>query len=146
MIMNLYRIGNKVLNLDRVNGIVDVAGPTDPNGTGDGGVLHVLFDQGEIDLTGIEAEIFRRWYRHASRNLNPHKDEDGEDLVSPEDEVRKSIEALVARIDRVRPADSALRHTAHRVRSIVLQFLTGELRPARATDFEAVLKEANSGL
>jgi hypothetical protein len=143
--MNLYRIGNKVFNLDRLNGIVDVSRPDGHDAPGGGTVLRILFDHGHLDLTGDEAEILRRWYRHASRNLAPHRDEDGEELISPEDQVRDSVEALVARIDRVRPADSASRHTAHRVRDIIDQFITGELRPARAKDFDDSLKEVRAG-
>jgi hypothetical protein len=144
--MNLYRIGNTVLNLDRVNGILDVAGPNRPDASGGGNLLRILFDQGQIDLTGKEAEILRRWYRHASQNLAPHKDEDGEDLVSPEDQVRESFDALVARIDRLRPGDSVLRHAAHRIRDIIDLFLTGELQAARADDFQRIFKETRAGV
>src|SRR5262245_10756142 len=122
--MDLYRIGNKVLNLDRLNGIIDVASPAGTAATGGGAAIPVLFDQGEIELTGREAAAFRRWYRHASRPLDLHRDEDGEELVSPEEQVRCAVEALVDRLDRLRVSDSSSRHVAHRVRAIVDQFLT----------------------
>ena len=142
--MNLYRIGTTVLNLNRINGILDIHVPTDPGASGGRTVLRILFDHGQIDLSGKEAEVIRRWYRHASQNLAPHVDEDGEQLVSPEDQVRQAIEALVGRIDRTRPKDSVMRHTAHRVRDIIDPFLTGELQPARASDFEKSLEEARA--
>jgi hypothetical protein len=139
--MNLYRIGNKVLNLDRLNGILDVDAPTGPEAPPEGAALRALFDQGEIALTGKDAEAFRGWYRHASHNLTPHRDENGEALVSPEDQVRESLEALVAQIDRARPGDSALRRTAHRLRDLVGLFLTGELQPVPAKEFKASFRE-----
>lgn len=143
--MDLYRIGTTVLNLNRINGILDIHVPTDPGASGGQTVLRILFDHGQIDLSGKEAEVIRRWYRHASQNLAPHVDEDGEQLVSPEDQVRQAIEALVGRIDRTRPRDSVMRHTAHRVRDIIDLFLTGELQPARISDFDKMFEEARTG-
>lgn len=143
--MNLYRIGNKVLNLDRVNGLIEVPATTAPDGTAAEAALRVVFDHGCIDLTGKDAEVLRRWYRRASQNLAPHRDEDGEELVSPEDQVRESLHTLVARIDRMRPSDASLRGAAHRVRTIVGRFLTGELPPARADEFKARFDESHTG-
>lgn len=129
--MNLYRIGNHVLNIDRLNGILDAGG----------GTLRVIFDQGEIELTGKEAEAFRYWYRHASHNLVPRCDEDGEELIPPEDQVRESLDVLVAQVDRTRPGDSAMRRSAHRLRVVVERFLTGELQAVPARDFRESLEE-----
>jgi hypothetical protein len=143
--MDLYRIGNKVLNLDRLNGIIDVASPAGATPTDGGTALHVLFDQGEIELTGREAEAFRRWYRHASRPLDLHRDENGEELVSPEEQVRGVVEVLIERLDRLRLGDPAFRHVAHRARAIIGHFLTGELKPARSRDFQALLQAARHG-
>jgi hypothetical protein len=142
--MKLYRIGNKVLNLERLNGIIDVSAPDGPEGSHGETVLRLYFDQGEIDISGKEAEVLRRWYRHASYNLAPHKDEHGEELISPEDQVRESIEALVARIDKGRHGDLVLRRAAHQVKVLAAQFITGELQPARVRDFHALFEEART--
>jgi hypothetical protein len=142
--MKLYRIGDTVLNMDRVNGIIDHHAPADPDGAGDRTVLRIVFDHATIDLTEKEAQVFRRWYRHASLNLAPHKDETGEPLLWPEDQVAKAFETLLRRIDRARPRDSAMRHTAHRVKGIIDQYLTGELQPVRAREFERCFAEAES--
>jgi hypothetical protein len=139
--MNLYRIGNKVLNLDRLSSILDAEGPNGPAATADGPCLRLLFDQVEVDLIGSEAEAFRSWYRHAAFNLTPHKDEDGEDLMPPADQVREALESLVAQIERARPGDAAMRRAAHRARDVVALYITGELRPAPARAFKASLTE-----
>jgi hypothetical protein len=132
--MNLYRIGNMVLNMDRVNGILDhhvrgdAAGPR---------VLRVLFDDGHIDLDGHDAESFRQWFRHVARHLGPQRDEDGEELISPEEQMRKGFETLLVRIDQTRPRDGVLRRTAHRLADMLDHYLTGELQPVRVKDFES---------
>jgi hypothetical protein len=136
--MNLYRIGDTVLNVERVNGIMDHLNPVGP---GERRVLRVLFDNTHIDLDGAEAEVFRRWFRHSARNLTPHRDEDGEELVSPEDQVRKELQHLIVLIDRSRPRDRATRQAARQLWQLVDQFLTGELRPARAEEFSRILTE-----
>jgi hypothetical protein len=134
--MTLYRIGKTVLNIDRINGIIDHHAPADPHAPEGGTVLRVLFDEAHIDLTGKEAEAFRYWFRHASRSLDPHWDEDGEELISPDDQVRRAYEVLCGLIDRDQSRDRVMRHTAHRLRHIIERFLTGELHPARSKDFE----------
>ena len=140
--MNLFRIGNTVLNMDRINGILEHQVPTEPGAPAGRTVLRIVFDNAQIDLSDKDAQTFRRWYRHAARNLAPHTDEDGEALVSPEDQVRVAFETLLRLIDGARPRDPVMRHTAHRLAVIIDHFLTGELEPARATDFEKVFGEA----
>jgi hypothetical protein len=139
--MHLYRIGGTVLNLDRINGILDHHGSGDPQGAHDGASLSILFDQGQIDLSGHEAEVFRRWYRHACMNLDPLRDEHGEELIRPEAQVRKALNALNDLIDRTRPRDAVMRRAAHRLWNLVDRYLTGELEPIRAIDFERTLEE-----
>jgi hypothetical protein len=141
--MNLYRIGDTVINVDRVNGIVDHQNPAGPGDPGVRRVLRVLFDNTHIDLDGQEAEVFRRWFRHTARNLTPHRDEDGEELVSPEDQVRKELQHLIVLIDRARPRNRVARQAAHHLWHLVDQLLTGELRPARAEEFSRTLSEAH---
>jgi hypothetical protein len=142
--MNLYRIGDTVLNLDRINGIYDHHITADAGATAGRDVLRVVFDNAQIDLTGREAQVFRRWFRHTSKNLSPFRDEDGTELVSPEDQVRKSLDALIALIDhQARPRDPGVRHAAHRLAALIDRFITGELQPARADDFERSLGMAH---
>jgi hypothetical protein len=142
--MNLLRVGTKVINLDRVNGILDHHAPTGADGSDGEPVLRILFDHGQVDLVGAEAQALRRWYRHTSHTLAPQKGEDGEELVSPEDQVIKACEALVELIDRVRPRDSVMRRLARRVQGLVDHYLTGELRPASASEFARSFEEARS--
>jgi hypothetical protein len=143
--MDLYRIGKTVLNLDRINGILDHHVTADPGAPDGQAVLRILFDQVHIDLTGKEAEAFRYWFRHVSRSLDPHRDEDGEELISPDMQVRRAFEILQGLIDRDRPRDRVMRLTAHRFGHIIDQFLTGELQPARAKDFERGFEEQHLG-
>jgi hypothetical protein len=133
--MNLYSIGNTVLNMDRIIGIQDhvAASGTDP--AAGRSVLRVLFEGAQIDLMGREAQTFRRWFRHTARNLDPHKDEYGEELISPEEQLRRGFESLLAKIERMRPRDADVRHAAHRMGRIIDHYLTGELQPVRAKDF-----------
>jgi hypothetical protein len=133
--MNLYQIGKTIINVDRVNGIVDHVVPAGTDGPNRQAVLRILFDHGSVDLTGTEALVFRSWYRHASRRLERHHDEDGEELVSPDEQVRRSWEFLRGLVDRQHPRDPAMRQTVHRLGQIIDQFLTGELQPARASTF-----------
>jgi hypothetical protein len=134
--MNLYRIGQTILNVDRINGIIDYQIPSDAGAPDGRTVLRVLFDNAHIDLADKEAQTFRFWFRRAARNLDPRKDEDGEDLVSPDDQVRRAYEILCDLIDRECPQDRVIRHTVHRLGRLIEQFLTGELQSARASDFE----------
>jgi hypothetical protein len=135
--MNLYRVGKTILNVDRINGILDHQVPAGPDAPDGRTVLRVLFDHAHIDLTDKEAQIFRYWFRHAARSLDPHKDEDGEELVSPDEQVRKASEILRDLIDRERPRDRVMRYAVRRLGRIIDQFLTGELRPVRAKNFES---------
>jgi hypothetical protein len=139
--MTLYRIGKTVLNIDRINGILDHQVPADPGAPDRPTVLRVLFDQSHIDLTGEEAAAFRYWFRHAARRLDPRRDEGGEELISPDEQVRRGFEILCGLIDHDRPRDRAMRHTAHRLGHIIEEFLTGELQPARSKDFEKSFEE-----
>ena len=134
--MNLIKIGNVVLNVDRINGIQDHLPVAHPSMAGQQQlVTRVLFDQGHIDLTGTDARSFRRWYRHAARDIAPHKDEEGEELISPEDQLRQAFDVLLNNIDHLRPRDPALRHTAHLFSGLIDRYITGELDPVRTTQF-----------
>jgi hypothetical protein len=139
--MNLYRIGNTVLNMDRVNGIQErpQQQPGDPAASH---VTRILFDTMTIDLVGVEAQTFRQWYRHAARNLVAQRDEAGEELVSPEEQLKRLADHLVAVVDHLRPRNAALRHSAHRLHAAVAEYITGELGPVRARNFEKSLAEA----
>jgi hypothetical protein len=137
--MNLIRIGDTVLNLDRVSGIQDHQHPRDTGGAADGNVVRVLFDATTIELVGIEALTFRQWFRHAARNLNMHKDEDGEDLVSPEEQLERVSQQLLALIDHARPRNAAVKQAAHRLSALIAEYITGELRPVRARSFERII-------
>jgi hypothetical protein len=134
--MNLIKVGHLVLNVDRINGIHDhlaVAG--NPPEAGPRTVTRVLFDQGHIDLTGADAKSLRRWYRHIARDIAPHRDEEGEELISPEEQVHRVLEMVVSHIDRVRPRDPSLRSAAHELVGLVDRYITGELGPVRASHF-----------
>ena len=134
--MNLYRIGKTVINVDRINFILDHQVLADSGAPEGRTVVRVVFDQTHIDLTDHEAEGLRYWFRRAARRLDPHTDENGEELVSPDDQVRKACAALYDLIDSQRPGDRVMRHAAHRLRHIIDQFLTGELEPVCVTNFE----------
>jgi hypothetical protein len=135
--MNLIKIGGTILNVDRINGIQEFLPPADPSGTGtvQERITRVLFDHGQIDLTGADAKSFRRWYRHLARDIAPHKDEDGEELVSQENQLRETFDVLLSLIDRVRPRDPALRNAAHHVSGMIDRYMTGELEPMRLSQF-----------
>jgi hypothetical protein len=141
--MNLYRIGKTVLNLDRINGVVDHQVPADADGQAGRTVLRVMFDHSYIDLADKEAQVFRHWFRHAARTLDPHKDEAGVELISPDDQVRRTCAFLRDLIDRDRPRDRTMRHTVHRLEQLLDEFLTGELRPVRVKTFEKSFEEAS---
>jgi hypothetical protein len=143
--MNLYRIGNTVLNLDRVNGIQEHPRPADPGAPAEPNVTRVLFDTTTIDLRGIEAQAFRQWYRHAARNLVLQRDEDGEELVTPEEQLKRLAEHLIALIDRARPRNAAVRHAAHRLAISISEYITGELQAVRERGFERSLAASDHG-
>ena len=142
--MNLIRIGDTVLNLDRISGILDHQHPADPGGPAGVHVIRVMFDGTTIELAGIEAQAFRQWFRHASRSLLLHKDEDGEDLVSPEDQLARVSDQLLALIDHARPRNAAVRQAAHRLSGLIKEYMTGELRHVRARSFERSLADSDS--
>jgi hypothetical protein len=142
--MNLFRIGKTIFNVDRVNCVIDHQVPA-TTGVSDGQtVLRILFDHTYIDLTDKEAQILRNWFRHAARSLDPHKDEGGEDLISPDEQVRRACKILRDAIDRERPKDRVLRSAVHCLEQMIDQFLTGELQPVRAKDFERDFEQAHS--
>jgi hypothetical protein len=143
MAMNLYRIGSTVLNMDRVNGIQDQQAPADPAAPAGRRVIRVLFDGTTIDLVGEEARTFRQWFRHAARSLVIHKDEDGEDLISPEEQLKRLSDHVLALVDRARPRDSSVRSAVHRLSGMVDEFITGELQHVRAKNFEKSLEGAH---
>jgi hypothetical protein len=134
--MNLYRIGDTVLNMDRVNGIQDHQPPSDLSAVAGANVIRVLFDTTTIDLRGVEAQTFRQWFRHAARNLVLHKDEDGEELMSPAEQLQRVSDRLLMTIDRSRPRNAAVQHAAHRLSGLINDYITGELHPVRTKDFE----------
>jgi len=134
--MNLCRIGDTVLNLDRVNGIQDHHQPSDPSAPAGANVIRILFDTTTIDLVGAEAQAFRQWLRHAARTLLLHKDEEGEELISPEEQLQRVSEHLLALIDRARPRNATVRHAAHRLSGMIGHYITGELHPVRTKGFE----------
>jgi hypothetical protein len=134
--MNFYRVGNTVLNLDRVNCVLDRQTPAEPAAPENRTVLRVVFDHAQIDLTDKEAQAFRNWFRHAARTIDPRKDEDGEDLVSPDMQVRRACAIVRDLIEHERPRDRAARQAIHRLMRTVDEFLTGELQPVRDKDFE----------
>jgi hypothetical protein len=142
--MNLYRVGNTVLNMDRVNSIQEHPIHADHAAPAAASVTRVIFDTTTVDLVGVEAQTFRQWYRHAARNLVVHKDESGEDLVSPEEQLKRLADHLVELVDRVRPRNVALRHAAHRLHASVASYITGELAPVRARSFEKTLADGDS--
>jgi hypothetical protein len=69
-----------------------------------------------------------------------HKNEEGEDLVSPEDQLKRLSEHVVALVDHARPRDSGARHAVHHLASLIDQYITGELQPARAKAFERLIQ------
>jgi hypothetical protein len=143
--MNLIKVGHLVLNVERINAVHDhlsVAG--DPAAESPQTVTRVLFDQGHIDLTGADAKFLRRWYRHIARDIAPRRDEDGEELIAPEEQVRRALDVLVGHIDRVRPRDSHLRSAAHHLVGLIDRFITGEIEPMRATQFARQYGAAHS--
>ena len=134
--MNLIKVGHLVLNVDRINGIHDhLAVMGNPPAEHPHTVTRVLFDDGHIDLTGADAKSLRRWYRHIARDIAPRRDEDGEELISPEEQLRRVLDVVVSHIDRVRPRDPALRSAAHQLVGLVDRYVTGELEPMRASQF-----------
>jgi hypothetical protein len=139
--MNLYRIGDTVLNLDRVNGIQDRPPGPDAAAAAGHAVIRVLFDTTTLTLEGAEAESFRRWFRHAAQNLIEHKDENGEGLIAPEEQLKRVSALLVSLIDRARPRDPAARHFVHHLAAMIDQYITGELRPVPARRIEKLLEQ-----
>jgi hypothetical protein len=133
--MNLIKIGNIVLNVDRITGISDHLAPPHPVATDQPMITRVFFDQTHFDLTGADAKIFRRWYLHVARVIAPTRDEDGEDLVSPEEQVRRTFDDLLGMIDGARPRESAMRRAAHQLSTMIDHYITGELEPIRRSQF-----------
>jgi hypothetical protein len=134
--MNLFKIGDMTLNMDRVNGIQDHVTVSDPGAATGRTVIRILFDVSHIDLDGIDAQVLRRWIRHNARNLAPHKDEEGQELMPPEEQLRRVADHLVALVDRVRPRDPSLRGTAHRLSNMLNEYMTGQLHPVGIKNFE----------
>jgi len=134
--MNLLKVGDITLNMDRVTGVRDHQAPAGA-GTPDGEtVILVFFDDTHIELSGMDAAVFRRWIRHNARNLNPRKSADGEDLVSPEQQLQETTDYLVGLIDRLRPKDPAIRSAAHQLNDMIDRYITDQLPPMPAQTFE----------
>jgi hypothetical protein len=137
--MNLLKVGDTILNMDRVNGIRDHQPPSDPAAPSDQAVLRVLLDGATIDLEGVEAQSLRRWVRHHARNLAPQRNEQGEDLLSPELQLMSVVEGLLALIDRDRPRDPTLRAAVRRLAEMIKAYITDQLPPATVERFEKKL-------
>ena len=134
--MNLYKIGDMTLNMDRVNGYQEIHVPAGSEASAGQHAVRVLFDNGSIDLTGAEAQALRQWIRHQVHNLTPKVDEDGERLIGPEDQLRSVTSHLLALIDNAGSKDAAVRSTAHRLSALIDNYLTGQLKSVRAKGFE----------
>jgi hypothetical protein len=134
--MNLFKLGDMVLNMDRVNGVQEHPAPADGSPSAAPDTIRVLFDTATIDLTGPEAHALRRWVRHNSRNLAPTKNEDGELLIHPENQLTKVADLLVELVDRARPRDSTTRSVARRLSAMIESYITGQLPPVSARSFE----------
>jgi hypothetical protein len=134
--MNLFKLGDMVLNMDRVNGVQDHPLPPDGSSPAAQDTIRVLFDNATIDLSGPEAHALRRWVRHNSRNLAPTKNEDGELLVHPENQLTRVADLLVDLVDRARPRDSTTRSVARRLANMIESYITGQLQPVSARSFE----------
>src|SRR5262249_31634246 len=98
--MNLLSIGDMTINVDRVNGVQDNQVPEHGDATSGQRVLRILFDEGAIELADADAQAFRRWLRHNSRNLAARKDADGQVLLSPEEQLLRLTESLVDLLDQ----------------------------------------------
>ncbi len=134
--MNLFKLGDMVLNMDRVNGVQDHPAPADGAPSAAQDSIRVLFDTATIDLSGPEAHALRRWVRHNSRNLAPTKNEDGELLIHPENQLSKVADLLVDLVDRARPRDSMTRSVARRLAAMIESYITGQLQAVSARSFE----------
>ena len=129
--MNLIRIGGTVLNVDRINGVQDHLLPAEPPEAAHEKVTRAMFDHGQIDLTGEDSKTFRRWYRHLARDIAPHKDEDGEELVSPERQLREVFRCPAQPDRSARPRELLVRGTAHTLSGMMDRYITGEVEPMR---------------
>ena len=137
--MNLFKIGDMTLNIDRVNAIQDNQASDEPDAPAGDTRLRILFDNSHVDLVGSDAQVVRRWIRHNARNLAPRRSVDGEDLVSPEEQLQKVTESLVALIDRARPRDPTVRGAAHRLADMIEAYITGQLQAVPTHPFERVV-------
>lgn len=134
--MNLFRFGSTTLNMDRVNGIQD--NPASAQGEDDDAShnsIRILFDDRTIELTGGDAQALRHWIRHNARNLMPRTDEDGVELLSPEDQLVRMGETLLQVMERAHPVDATARKAARRMTEMIERYITGELHPMRAEEF-----------
>lgn len=133
--MNLFRFGSTTLNMERVNGIQDNP-PADEGGKNAGrNFIRILFDDRTIELTGTDAQALRHWIRHNARNLMPKIDENGVELLSPEDQLVRLTESLLHAIEHARPVDATVRKAARRMTDMIERYITGELEPMRADEF-----------
>ena len=141
--MNLFKIGDMTLNMDRVNGIQDRQPSADPNAPPGHLVIRILFDDATIELGGTDAQVLRRWIRHNARNLAPQRGEDGEELIGPEEQLRRVGDELLAAVDRQRPRDSAVRAAARRLNDMLDSYVTGQLLSVSRKPFERDLGVAS---
>jgi hypothetical protein len=122
--------------MDRVSHILDHQTSTDPDSAPDQTVLRIVFDQGEVELYGQEARAFRYWYRQIARNIGPHRDRSGRELVNPDEQVRRAVEILVRKIDECAFVDPQIHQLAHKVKNLVMSFSSGDLPAVSCRDFD----------
>jgi hypothetical protein len=145
--MNLLSIGDTTINIDRVNGVQDNQVSEHGDGAFGQRVLRILFDEGTIELADADAQAFRRWLRHNSRNLAARKDADGQVLLSPEEQLLRVTESLVDLLDqasfvqgpRNQDQTSTTRRLAHRLASLIDGYITGQLKPEPARMFDRLV-------
>jgi hypothetical protein len=140
--MNLFKIGDTTLNMDRVNAIQDHFPAAEPGVVEHATVLRVLFNGAHIDLRGKDAQALRRLIRHSAQNLTPRRTEEGEELSAPEEQLQRIAGHLIGLIDRLRPKDTAMRSAAHRLANMIDEYITGQLPPMPADSLDRLLEPA----
>jgi hypothetical protein len=146
--VNLLRIGETTVNMDRVDAVLDNQPAEHPGSPEGERVLRILFDNEAIELGGAEAQVFRRWLRQHARNLAVIQDGDGEPMVSPEEQLLQISRALVEMLDsacyvegaRNKDLTSTVRKTAHRLNSAVEGYITGQLAAKPVRSFEKLFE------
>jgi hypothetical protein len=122
--------------MDRVNHILDQEPSDDRNPPSEPAALRIFFDEGHVDLCDEEARSFRYWYRQVARNISPHHDMFGRELIAPDEQVRKAVEALVFKINHHAHEVPEIRRLAREVKGLVAKFISGELAAVSVREFE----------